>query len=291
MKSLGNAGPLRRGLPRAASRCRSTASGPIASPKVTIDESIAPRPRTPRSRPTGRQRELGGTAGQILGDVLGGGDGKQATRRTSSSSFLDRVRRRRLDARQTRALRSRPIESRGRSHESRIAMRIRVGLAAALLVFAAAPSASPRSQIDITKIFKSESASQALQRRHRRRPEGGARGRHDQHRRPHRAESTATSATPRSRSSCPSQFQTVEQGLRMLGQGQKVDELVLAMNRAAEKAAPAAKDIFWTAIKGMTLRRRPQDPLRRRHRGDRLLPREDERGPDRRLPPRRRRRR
>ena len=50
----------------------------------------------------------------------------------------------------------------------------------------------------------------------------------------------------------PSQMQTVEQGLRLLGQGQRVDELVLAMNRAAEKAAPAAKDIFWTAIKNMT---------------------------------------
>ena len=50
----------------------------------------------------------------------------------------------------------------------------------------------------------------------------------------------------------PSQLQTVEQGLRLLGQGQKVDELVLAMNRAAEKAAPAAKDIFWSAITDMT---------------------------------------
>jgi len=50
----------------------------------------------------------------------------------------------------------------------------------------------------------------------------------------------------------PSQFQNVEQGLRLIGQGQKVDELVLAMNRAAEKAAPAAKDIFWSAIKAMT---------------------------------------
>ncbi len=50
----------------------------------------------------------------------------------------------------------------------------------------------------------------------------------------------------------PSQFQSVEQGLRLIGQGQKVDELVLGMNRAAEKAAPAARDIFWGAIKGMT---------------------------------------
>jgi hypothetical protein len=50
----------------------------------------------------------------------------------------------------------------------------------------------------------------------------------------------------------PSELQTVEQGLRLLGQGQKVDELILAMNRAAEKAAPAAKDIFWSAITDMT---------------------------------------
>jgi Protein of unknown function (DUF4197) len=50
----------------------------------------------------------------------------------------------------------------------------------------------------------------------------------------------------------PSQFQIVEQGLRRLGQGEKVDELVLAMNRAAEKAAPAAKNIFWFAIEDMT---------------------------------------
>ena len=50
----------------------------------------------------------------------------------------------------------------------------------------------------------------------------------------------------------PSQLQTVEQGLRLIGQGQKVDEFVLAMNRSAEKAAPAAKDIFWSAIKGMS---------------------------------------
>ncbi len=50
----------------------------------------------------------------------------------------------------------------------------------------------------------------------------------------------------------PQQFQQVDQALRLLGQGQKIDELVLGMNRAAEKAAPAAKDIFWSAIKGMT---------------------------------------
>ncbi len=50
----------------------------------------------------------------------------------------------------------------------------------------------------------------------------------------------------------PKQLQSVEQGLRMIGQGAKVDEFVLSMNRAAEKAAPAAKDIFWGAIKSMS---------------------------------------
>jgi hypothetical protein len=50
----------------------------------------------------------------------------------------------------------------------------------------------------------------------------------------------------------PSQLQSVDQGLRLLGQGEKVDAFVLSMNRAAEKAAPAAKDIFWSAIKQMT---------------------------------------
>jgi hypothetical protein len=50
----------------------------------------------------------------------------------------------------------------------------------------------------------------------------------------------------------PSELRTVEKALRGLGQGQKVDEFVLSMNRAAEKAAPAAKDIFWGAIKSMS---------------------------------------
>ena len=50
----------------------------------------------------------------------------------------------------------------------------------------------------------------------------------------------------------PEQMRNVETGLRALGQGQKVDEFVLAMNRAAEQAAPAAKDIFWGAIRQMS---------------------------------------
>ena len=51
----------------------------------------------------------------------------------------------------------------------------------------------------------------------------------------------------------PEQLRTVEKGLRTLGQGAKIDEFVLSMNRAAEKAAPAAKDIFWNAITGMSI--------------------------------------
>ncbi len=47
----------------------------------------------------------------------------------------------------------------------------------------------------------------------------------------------------------PSHLQTLAKGMRMLGMGQQVDDLELSMNRAAEKAAPAAKPIFIDAIK------------------------------------------
>jgi hypothetical protein len=50
----------------------------------------------------------------------------------------------------------------------------------------------------------------------------------------------------------PDRLRTVEQGLRMMGQGAQIDEFVLSMNRAAERAAPAAKSIFWNAIGAMT---------------------------------------
>lgn len=52
----------------------------------------------------------------------------------------------------------------------------------------------------------------------------------------------------------PEKLRTVERGLRAAGQGAQVDELVLGMNRAAERAAPAAKSIFWDAIAGSTRR-------------------------------------
>jgi hypothetical protein len=50
----------------------------------------------------------------------------------------------------------------------------------------------------------------------------------------------------------PKKLQTIEKGLRVIGYGPKVDEFVLSMNRAAEKAAPEAKEIFIDAIKEMT---------------------------------------
>ena len=50
----------------------------------------------------------------------------------------------------------------------------------------------------------------------------------------------------------PAKLRTMERGLRMVGMGDKIDEFVLSMNRAAEKAAPLAKSIFWDSIKQMT---------------------------------------
>jgi hypothetical protein len=50
----------------------------------------------------------------------------------------------------------------------------------------------------------------------------------------------------------PQKLRTLESGLRMVGYGPKVDEFILSMNRAAERAAPSAKQIFWDAIGAMT---------------------------------------
>lgn len=50
----------------------------------------------------------------------------------------------------------------------------------------------------------------------------------------------------------PPKLQTVGKGLRMVGMGQQVDELEVGMNRAAEKAAPEAKQIFLNALTKMT---------------------------------------
>ena len=49
----------------------------------------------------------------------------------------------------------------------------------------------------------------------------------------------------------PESVQKVEQLLRTAGYGEKVDAFELSMNRAAERAAPEAKSIFWDAISDM----------------------------------------
>lgn len=50
----------------------------------------------------------------------------------------------------------------------------------------------------------------------------------------------------------PPQFKTAERALRLAGLSNVMDQFVLSMNRAAETAAPFAKDIFVGAIKEIT---------------------------------------
>ncbi len=50
----------------------------------------------------------------------------------------------------------------------------------------------------------------------------------------------------------PPRLQTAGRGLRMAGMGAQVDALEVGMNRAAEQAAPAAKQIFLNALLKMT---------------------------------------
>ena len=50
----------------------------------------------------------------------------------------------------------------------------------------------------------------------------------------------------------PENVQKAEKLLRTVGLSRQVDEFELSMNRAAERAAPKAKPIFWDAIQKMT---------------------------------------
>lgn len=50
----------------------------------------------------------------------------------------------------------------------------------------------------------------------------------------------------------PPKLQTIGKGMRMLGMAATVDELEVGMNRAAEQAAPQAKQIFLAALKKMS---------------------------------------
>ena len=51
----------------------------------------------------------------------------------------------------------------------------------------------------------------------------------------------------------PEKVQKVEKPLRKLGLSKQIDEFIVTMNRAAEKAAPQAKDIFVGAVREMTI--------------------------------------
>jgi Protein of unknown function (DUF4197) len=50
----------------------------------------------------------------------------------------------------------------------------------------------------------------------------------------------------------PPKLQTVGKGMRVMGMGQQADELEVGMNRAAEQATPAAKQIFLNSLTKMT---------------------------------------
>ena len=50
----------------------------------------------------------------------------------------------------------------------------------------------------------------------------------------------------------PKTLGKLEKPLRMVGYGPQIDDFVLSMNRAAERAAPSAKKIFWDAVAQMT---------------------------------------
>jgi hypothetical protein len=58
--------------------------------------------------------------------------------------------------------------------------------------------------------------------------------------------------SPRVKIPLPGSLQKIEKGLRYAGQGRAVDDFILSMNRAAEKAVPIAIDVFVDAISQMT---------------------------------------
>ncbi len=58
---------------------------------------------------------------------------------------------------------------------------------------------------------------------------------------------------PKVRIPLPGYLEKAADFLRMAGQGQKVDELVTTMNRAAETAVPMGKDLLVGAVKSMTV--------------------------------------
>ncbi len=51
----------------------------------------------------------------------------------------------------------------------------------------------------------------------------------------------------------PDRIEKIEKVMRRAGMGKDVDQFILSMNRAAEKAAPQALDLFVAAVKDMTI--------------------------------------
>jgi hypothetical protein len=51
----------------------------------------------------------------------------------------------------------------------------------------------------------------------------------------------------------PEKLRTAGRGLRLIGMGPQLDELEVGMNRAAEQAAPKAKQIFFNALMKMSI--------------------------------------
>lgn len=60
-------------------------------------------------------------------------------------------------------------------------------------------------------------------------------------------------ANPKVKIPLPPSLQRVERGLRTFGMRREADELVLAMNRAAEAAVPEAKQLLTDAVKKMSV--------------------------------------
>ena len=52
----------------------------------------------------------------------------------------------------------------------------------------------------------------------------------------------------------PEEFHTMTSTLNRVGLGRYVEEMEIAMNRAAEQASTEAREVFWQAISDMTLR-------------------------------------
>ncbi len=58
---------------------------------------------------------------------------------------------------------------------------------------------------------------------------------------------------PKVRIPLPGYLENATKALRMIGQGSRIDELITAMNRAAEQAVPMAKDLLVNAVRSMSV--------------------------------------